>query len=113
MTTARAIQNAITHVAVGLSAGALIESVLPAKEDGACLKQQIFEAVVQVGLNGAALAALGAFLQRDDPTYGIPFSMALWQAQPELKARIRLLSDAVKAAALATVQRTTQYTPMA
>lgn len=76
MSDARAIQISITHVAVGLSVGALIRSVFPAKEDGACLKPQIFEVAVQVGLSGAALAALASTLQSHDPTYGIAFSMA-------------------------------------
>ena len=113
MSLSRAIQVSITHVAVGLSVGALIESVLPAREDGACLKQQIFETVVQVGLNGAALAALGSLLQSNDPTYGIPFAMALFEAQPELKARVHSLGDEAKALAQASVQRTAQYAPKA
>ena len=113
MSFARAIQVSVTHVAVGLSVGALIEGVLPAKEDGASLKQQIFEAVVQLGLNGAALVALTTFLQSNDPTFGIPFSMALWEAQPELKERIRLLSDVAKAQALSAVQQMALWPSMA
>lgn len=111
MSTARAIQVSISHVALGVAVGSLIEGVLPPPSDGVSFQQAVFEAVVQVGLNGAALASMSAYLQRDDPTYGIPFSAALFEAQPGLAARIRLLAAVVKGQVAQAVQRTGPLMP--
>ena len=102
----RSIQVSISHVVLGVSIGSLIESLLPREPDNASVKQKVFEAVVQVGLNGAALSLVSSFLQNDDPTFGIPFSMALFEAQPELGARIRSLGAVIKDQVSQLVQQT-------
>jgi len=105
MSTARAIQVSITHVALGIGVGSTIEGLLPKYSETSSLQQQLFEVLVQVGLNGAALSSVASFLRNDDPTFGIPFSMALFEAQPELAVRIRSLSAAAKAMVVQSVQQ--------
>ena len=111
MTTARSIQVSITHVALGIGVGSAIEALLPKLNEGASLQQQLFEALVQVGLNGAALSLVATSLRNDDPTFGIPFSMALFEAQPELKARIRSLAAVTKTQVVQVVQQTGPLAP--
>lgn len=94
--TSRAIQVSITHVGLAIVIGASIEGLLPKHNENAALGLQIFETVVQVGLNGAALGAASCILRGDDPTFGIPFSTALYSAQPELTKRFEALSALVK-----------------
>ena len=107
MATSYSIQTSITHTVVGIVLGALIESALPAFNEGAALTHQAFEALVQVGLNGAALASVRTLMAPDDPTYGIPFSMALFEAQPGLSRRISGLASVVRSEVNAALQRTT------
>ena len=106
MSTARSIQVSITHVALGIAIGSIIEGLLPKLNAGASLSTQVFETLVQVGLNGAALSLVSTTLQDNDPTFGIPFSMALFQAQPELQRRVELLGVAVKDRVAQGVQQT-------
>lgn len=106
MSTARAIQVSITHVGLGVAVGSLIEGVLPHPTDGASLQQQLFETLVQVGLNGAAISVVSSYLRNDDPTFGIPFSAALFEAQPALGVRIRSLAVVAKAQVAQAVQQT-------
>ena len=94
--TSRAIQVSVTQVAMAIAIGASIEGLLPKYNENAALGLQIFETVVQVGLNGAALGAASCVLRGDDPTFGIPFSTALYAAQPELTKRFEALSGVVK-----------------
>ena len=94
--TSRAIQMSVTQVAMALAIGASIEGLLPEYNANAALGLLIFEAVVQVGLNGAALGVASSLLRGDDPTFGIPFSTALYGAQPELTKRLEALSSVVK-----------------
>jgi len=93
---ARAIQVSIVHVTLGVAAGSLIEAVLPSHSDDASAAAQVFEALVQISLNGVLLASVAATLMSDDPTYGIPFSMGLHAAQPALNSRLAVLSDAAR-----------------
>ena len=111
MATARSIQVSVVHTFLGIAVGAAIEGLLPKHLDGASLQQQLFEAVVQVGLNGAALSIVATSLRNDDPTFGIPFSMALFEAQPELAARIRSLAAVAKGQVSQAVQRTAPLVP--
>ncbi len=104
--TGRSIQVSITHVALGVAVGSAIEGVLPRHSDGCSHLQCVFEALVQVGLNGAALSVMSTVLRNDDPTFGIPFSMALFEAQPELSARIRSIAAVVKDQVARAVQKT-------
>ena len=106
MSTSRSIQVSVTHTVLGIAIGAMIEALLPKFTSGASLTNQAFETLVQVGLNGAALATVSGFLRDDDPTYGIPFSMALFQSQPELTLRIESLSAVAKEQVSQAVQRT-------
>ena len=96
--TSRAIQLSVTQVVVGVLIGATVEALLPRRTEGASLTNQVFEALVQVGLNGAALAVFAGLIRGEgvDPTFGIPFSSALYSSQPELAARLAALSTLVK-----------------
>ena len=106
MNTSRSIQVSVTHTVLGIAIGAAIESLLPKFNEGASLANQAFETLVQVGLNGAALATVAGFLRDDDPTFGMPFSMALFQSQPELAARIAGLAAVTKDQVSQAAQRT-------
>jgi len=103
----RAIQLSITQVATGLIIGSSIEALLPKRTEDASLTNQVFEALVQVGLNGAALAIFAGLIHGEgaDPTYGIPFSNALYSSQPELRARLEALSAVVRRQVLQASQR--------
>jgi hypothetical protein len=107
MSTSRSIQVSVTHTVLGIVIGAAIEALLPKFNEGASLSNQAFETLVQVGLNGAALATVSGFLRDDDPTFGMPFSMALFQSQPELALRIGSLSAVAKDQLSQAAQRTT------
>ena len=95
--TSRAIQMSVTQMAAGVTIGATVEALLPKRMEGASLSTQVFEALVQVGLNGAALALFVGPIRGEggDPTYGIPFSQALYASQPELQKRLAALSAVV------------------
>ena len=103
--TAKAVQISITHVALAIVVGSVIEGVLPRFNDGASLSSQLFETATQVGLNGAALAAAVQYLGNDDPTAGATFGMALSDSQPELSKRIAFLSALVKSRVSLTVRQ--------
>ena len=96
---ARAIQVSVTQVTAGTVLGASIEALLPPRTQGASLTIQVFEALVQVGMNGAALSLFAGLVRGEgsDPTFGIPFQSALYSSQPELQQRIALLASVVKA----------------
>ena len=111
MNASRSIQVSVTHTAVGILIGASIEALLPKFNAGAALSTLAFETLVQVGLGGAALAAASGYLREDDPTFGIPFSLALFESQPELSLRIASLSAVVKEQVTQAVQRTPAPSP--
>lgn len=92
MASSKAIQTSIVHVALGITIGTIIEAVLPDVASSASVSMQALEAAVQVALNGVMLASVGAILTDDDPTFGIPFSLALFEAQPGLLKRLAVLS---------------------
>ena len=96
--TSRAIQLSVTQVAAGVVIGAAVEAVLPKRTEGASLTTQVFEALVQVGLNGASLATFAGLVRGEgaDPTFGIPFANALYASQPELQGRLAELSAVVR-----------------
>ena len=95
--TSKAIQISVTQVSVGVVIGASIEAMLPKPTDGTSLSQQVFEALVQVGLNGASLALFAGLVHGsgEDPTFGIPFSTGLYASQPGLQSRLRALGGLV------------------
>ena len=97
MSTSRAIQVATTHVLVGIVTGSVIEGLLPKFSADAALTVQLFEVLVQAGMNGALLVSLGPWLSDQDPTFGIPFSMALLSSQPELMRRVENVGSQVRA----------------
>ena len=105
--TSKAIQVSVTQTAAGVVIGATVEAMLPGRTENASLTNQIFEALVQVGMNGAALALFVGLVRGEgaDPTYGIPFSQALYAAQPELQKRLALLSEVVACLVLRASQR--------
>ena len=98
--TSKAIQVAITHTAVGIMVGAAIEAFMPRPDSGSPMPNQVFEALVQVGLNGAALSLVCPSLQcgGSDPTFGIPFGAALFAAQPDMQVRLVHLAAGVRSA---------------
>ena len=98
----RSIQLSVMQVTFGILLGSTIEALLPGRVEGASLLQQVFEVLVQTGLNGAALSIAADLIRSEgiDPTSGFPFSMALWASQLELRKRIELLSAQVKAMVL-------------
>jgi len=111
MSTGRSIQVSVTHTVLGIAIGAAIESMLPKFTQGASLTSLAFETTVQAGLNGAALVAVAGFLSNDDPTNGLPFSMALFQAQPEFAQRIEQISAVVKEQVSQAARRTVPLVP--
>ena len=106
MSTGRSIQISITHTVIGIGVGSVIDGLLPKFNADASLTNQVFETLVQMGLNGAALVLLAGILRDNDPTFGIPFSMALFQSQPELASRVEALSASVKDQVVQAVQKT-------
>jgi hypothetical protein len=98
MSYALGVQLSVTQVVAGVLIGAGVEALLPRKTEGASLTNQVFEALVQVGLNGFALAGFAGLIRGEgvDPTFGIPFSTAMYAAQPELRMRLELLSGVVQ-----------------
>ena len=96
MATARAIQVSVTHVSIGIMAGSAIEALMPAYTASASSAALMFEAFVQIALNGVLLSQTGAMLTADDPTFGLPFSLGLFEAQPGLKQRLELLAGIAK-----------------
>ena len=96
MSTARAIQVSVTHVSIGIMAGSAIEALMPAYTASASSGALMFEAFVQVALNGVLLSQVGAQLTADDPTFGLPFSLGLFEAQPALRMRIETLAAVAK-----------------
>ena len=109
--TARAIQYSVAHVSIGIAVGSLIEGVLPSVADGSSLTTTVFETLVQAGLNGAALVLCERCLGQDDPTAGLPFSMALFYSQPEFLRRIDILSSVIRGQVSQAVQRTVPQLP--
>jgi len=92
MTTALAIQKSVVHVTVGVLAGSSLEALMPTFAASSSTATQVFEALVQISLNGVLLSVLGPTLGKDDPTHGLPFSLGFFEAQPALKKRIELLA---------------------
>ena len=95
----RAVQLSVMQSAAAVLIGGTVEALLPSRSEDAALTTQVFEALVQVGLNGVALSLFVDLIRGGgvDPTFGIPFAMALNFAQPELQHRLRALSAVVKA----------------
>lgn len=94
--TSRAIQVSITHATIGVAAGSAIEAFMPTYSASSSNAAIMFEAVVQVALNGVLVAAAGGVLGDEDPTSGLLFSLGLFEAQPGLRQRICVLSRATK-----------------
>ena len=87
----RAIQISALHTAYGLAIGSLIDTALPSFSAASDASTLLFESAVQVGLNGAAVALMAPELRGNDPTFGIPFSFALYAAQEGLSLRLTAL----------------------
>jgi hypothetical protein len=97
MTTARAIQVSVTHLSVGVVTGSVIESLMPSYSASSSTGVLAFEAFVQIALNGVLVSQVGAQLAVDgDPTFGLPFSLGLFEAQPGLLARIAFLASVTR-----------------
>ena len=96
MSTARAIQVSVLHISVGILVGSVLEALMPSHSASASVGVLAFESLAQVALNGVVLSQLGAQLNENDPTFGIPFSMGLFQSQPGLTQRLETVASAVK-----------------
>jgi hypothetical protein len=94
-----AIRNGMSHVAVGVLAGALIEAVMPAfSGEGSDVTSQVLELAVQSALNGLAVVASSNLIDVDnDSTHGIPFSLGLLYSQESLRLRIASVSTLIQA----------------
>ena len=110
MSVARGITVSCVHVAIGTILGACIEYATP--ETGSSSPGvQVLETFVAVALNGAAIAALSSPLSQNDPTGGIPFSMALMRSQPRLQKRIGALGPQVISLVTQSVPKTVAQAP--
>ena len=91
------IQSSIMQFIAGVLIGGAVEGVLPKRSEGASVQSQVFEVLVQAGLNGAALAAFAGQVRGSgvDLTYGIPFARALADSQPEFRRRTTALAALV------------------
>ena len=89
-----AIRNGMSHVAVGVLAGAIIESLMPAfSGKGSDATSQVLELAIQSALNGLAVVASSSLIDIDsDSTHGIPFSLGLLYSQESLRLRITSVS---------------------
>jgi hypothetical protein len=94
--SARAIQVSVVHLTAGVAFGSLIEAAMPAYSASSSIAVQAYEALVQIALNGVLIAQVGATLQADDPTFGVPFQVGLMQAQEGLSQRISFLGGAAR-----------------
>ena len=106
VTTAAGIPAAITNTMAAVALGVGIESILPAFNEEKSLTEQAFETCVQLGLNGVVLAYYGSEYSRSDVTGGLPFSWGLFESQPCLGKRVRLLSALARKKVSATVLQT-------
>ena len=111
----RAVQLSVLQFSAGVLLGATIEAVLPSQTEGASLQTQVFEVLVQVGLNGVALSTFAGLVRGEgiDPTFGIPFAYALNMSQTELRKRLEKLSALVKAQVQVTTRRMALPAPTA
>jgi hypothetical protein len=92
-----AVSNGISHGAMGLLLGAVIEYVMPAAAGGGDVSRAV-ELAVQLGLNGLAVYGASSVLDlSNDSTHGVPFSLALLYSQPSLRERVGGLSGVLQA----------------
>ena len=82
-------------MSLGVLGGACIEALIPTHSASVSTAGLLFEAFVQVALNGVLLSQIGPVIQNDDPTFGMQFSLGLWEAQPGLRMRLDLLGALV------------------
>lgn len=88
-----AIANGMSHAALGITLGALIETVMPASASANDDVSKALELAVQMSLNGLAVYGASMFVELEgDTTHGVPFSLALLYAQPSLRERIEAMS---------------------
>ena len=90
------VQASVANTLLGAALGTAIEALVPPFSSDVPVSTQLFETVLQAGLSGAALAVVGSYQSVADPTFGIPFCMALYQTQPEMSKRLVALTAAVK-----------------
>ena len=108
--TSRAIQQSVTQVAAAVVVGATIEALLPAPVEKPPVHTQVFELMVQVGLNGVALALVAGSIRGggEDLTFGIPFANALYGSQPSMRKRIETLAELTKTQVVQISRQMTQ-----
>tara|TARA_B100000902_G_C26967711_1_gene743689 strand:+ start:163 stop:564 length:402 start_codon:yes stop_codon:yes gene_type:complete len=111
--TSYAVQVAISHLALGILSGSILEALTPKYDAASSTAKRAFESFVQVGLNGVLLSMVGRSLTNGDPTYGIPFSMGLFASQVDLDLKLTALSAEVTHAVEKLVQKTVPPAPVA
>ena len=82
------VQISLLHTAIGLLLGTTINLMSPSDDDVSSVVKA-FETAVVVAVNGTVVALFSYAIPDDDPTFGIPFSVALMAAQPLLLARLQ------------------------
>jgi hypothetical protein len=94
-----AIRNGISHVAVGVFTGAVIESIMPPfAGKGASASSQALELAIHSALNGLAVFASLRLIGADtDPTHGVPYSLGLLYSQDTLRLRVLSMSTLIQA----------------
>ena len=113
MSTARAIQVSVTHVGVGILAGSVVEALMPAYRASASNAELVFEAAVQIAVNGVLISQVGTALTSDDPTFGLPFSLGLFEAQQGLLKRLALVASKVNEQVLQVLPKMQASAPAA
>lgn len=96
MSAAEAISTSVIHAALGVGLGTTLEIIVPPFDASASIGVQVFEAAVQVALNGVAILLVGNRLADEDPTRGFAFSVGLVEAQPSLTQRLGHVSAEAK-----------------
>ena len=81
---ARAVPIAVGHTAAGLAMGTLLNQLELTNCTDVSVVTQAYGTVLAVALNAVAVAVFSSLIPDDDPTFGIPFSVALLAAQPGL-----------------------------
>ena len=89
--TGTVIQHSVTSVIVGLLMGSTIKACFPDPSVCASSAMTALEAFAQVAVNGILVGAYASRLD-SDPTFGLPFSLGLFEAQPNMKKRLKLLA---------------------
>ena len=93
MSLGRAVQLSVVQITSGVLMGVAVEAVMPPASSS--IAAQVFEAFVQVSLNGVLIAVAAPWLANDDPTHGHAMFLGLVAAQPNLSTRLEALVQTI------------------